>query len=80
MYFLGIGLVLLLMKYLEIDPLAAWSWMWVLAPFGLAAAWWAYADWSGYSKKREMDKMDKRKQDRIDKQRVSMGLPPKKRG
>jgi small Trp-rich protein len=80
MYFLGIGLVLLLMKYLEIDPVAAWSWMWVLAPFGLAAAWWAYADWSGYSKKREMDKMDKRKQDRIDKQRVSMGLPPKKRG
>ena len=80
MYFLGIGLVLLLMKYLEIDPVAAWSWMGVLAPFGLAAAWWAYADWSGYSKKREMDKMDKRKQDRIDKQRVSMGLPPKKRG
>ena len=80
MYFLGIGLVLLLMKYLEIDPVAAWSWMWVLAPFGLAAAWWAYADWSGYSKKQEMDKMDKRKQDRIDKQRVSMGLPPKKRG
>ena len=80
MYFLGIGLVLLLMKYLEIDPVAAWSWMWVLAPFGLAAAWWAYADWSGYSKKREMDKTDKRKQDRTDKQRVSMGLPPKKRG
>ena len=80
MYFLGIGLVLLLLKYLEIGPVAAWSWIWVLAPFGLAAVWWAYADWSGYSKKKAMDRMDKRKQDRIDKQRVSMGLPPKKRG
>ena len=80
MYFLGIGLVLLLLKYLEIDPVAGWSWPWVLAPLGLAALWWAYADWSGYSKKKAMQKMDKRKQDRIDKQRVSMGLPPKKRG
>jgi small Trp-rich protein len=80
MYFLGIGLVLLLMKYLEIDPVAAWSWMWVLAPFGLAAVWWAYADWSGYSKKKAMDKMDQRKADRIEKQRQAMGLPPKKRG
>lgn len=80
MYFLGIGLVLLLLKYLEIGPVAAWSWMWVLAPFGLAAVWWAYADWSGYSKKKAMDKMDQRKADRIEKQRQAMGLPPKKRG
>jgi small Trp-rich protein len=80
MYFLGIGLVLLLLKYLEIGPVAAWSWMWVLAPFALAAVWWAYADWSGYSKKKAMDKMDQRKADRIEKQRQAMGLPPKKRG
>jgi small Trp-rich protein len=80
MYFLGIGLVLLLLKYLEIGPVADWSWPVVLAPFGLAAAWWAYADWSGYSKKKSMDKMDQRKRERIDKQRTAMGLPPKKRG
>ena len=67
MYFLGIGLVLLLLKYLEIGPVAAWSWIVVLAPFALAVAWWAWADWSGYSKSKAMDKMDQRKQDRIDK-------------
>ena len=80
MYFLILGLVLLAMKYLEFGPVANWSWTVVLAPFALAALWWAWADWSGYSKKKAMERMDKRKQDRIDKQRVSMGLPPKKRG
>ncbi len=79
MYFLGLGLILLFLKYMEIGPVAAWNWWVVLAPFGLAVAWWAYADWSGYTKKKEMEKMDKRKQDRIDKQRVALGMGPKKR-
>ena len=74
MYFLILGLVLLAMKYLEFGPVANWSWTVVLAPFALAALWWAWADWSGYSKK----KMDKRKQDRIDKQRSALGIGPKK--
>jgi small Trp-rich protein len=80
MYFLGIGLVLLLLKYLEIGPVAAWAWWLVLSPFGLAAVWWAWADWSGYTKKKAMDRMDKRKQDRINKNRAALGIAPKKRG
>ncbi len=79
MYFLGLGLVLIALKYLEIGPVAAWDWWFVLSPLGLAAAWWAYADWSGYTKKKAMDRMDQRKQDRIDKQRESLGLAPKKK-
>jgi small Trp-rich protein len=80
MYFLGIGIVLLLLKYLEVGPVATWGWTTVLSPFGLAALWWAWADWSGYSSKKAMEKMEKRKQDRIDKQRVAMGQAPRKRG
>lgn len=80
MYFLLIGLVLLLLKYLAVDPVAAWTWWVVLSPFGLAAAWWAWADWSGFSKKKAMEKMVKRKQDRINKQRAALGIAPKKRG
>ncbi len=79
MYFLGLGLLLTLLKYLEIGPVAVWSWWVVLVPYGMAAAWWMYADWSGYSKKKAMDRMDQRKQDRIDKQRESMGLKPRKK-
>ena len=78
MYFLILGLVLLAMKYLEFGPVANWSWTVVLAPFALAALWWAWADWSGYSKKKAMERMDKRKQDRIDKQRSALGIGPKK--
>jgi small Trp-rich protein len=78
-YLLLIGLVALTLKYLEIAPVAAWSWWVVMIPFALAAAWWAWADASGYTKQKEVDKMDKRKQDRIDRQRDAMGLQPKKR-
>lgn len=74
MYFLLIGIVALALKYLEIGPVATWSWLIVLSPFALAVAWWWYADASGYTKKKEVEKMDKRRQDRIDKQRDAMGM------
>ncbi len=79
MYFLGLGLVLLLLKYLEIGPVATWSWWVVLTPFGLAVAWWAWADWSGYTKKKAMEKMDRRKRERIDKSKAALGMAPRRR-
>jgi small Trp-rich protein len=74
MYLLMLGIAGLLMKYLEYGPVADWSWWIVLSPFGLAVLWWTWADKSGYTKRVEMEKMDKRKQDRIDKQRDAMGM------
>ena len=68
MYLLGQGLVLALLKYLEIGPVAAWSWWWVLSPFAITALWWAWADATGYTKRKAMEKMDQRKQDRINRQ------------
>ncbi len=79
MYFLLIGVAMLAMKYLEFGPVAAWSWWIVLSPFALAMLWWAWADKSGYTKRVEIEKMAKRKQERIDKQRDAMGMLPKKR-
>lgn len=79
MYFLGLGIILLLMKYLEMDPVATWSWLVVLAPFGLAAAWWAWADASGYTRRKAMEREDKRRLDRINKQRENMGMKKKRR-
>ena len=74
MYFLLIGIVALVLKYLEIGPVATLSWLIVLSPFALAVVWWAWADASGYTKRKEIEKMEKRKQDRIDKQREAMGM------
>ena len=79
MYFLLIGIAMLAMKYLAFGPVAAWSWWLVLSPFALAVLWWSWADKSGYTKRVEFEKMAKRKQDRIDKQREAMGILPKKR-
>jgi small Trp-rich protein len=74
MYFLLLGIALLLMKYLEVGMVAQWSWWVVLAPFGLAAVWWAWADASGYTKRKAMEKMDKKKADRLAKNREALGL------
>ena len=79
MYFLLIGIAMLAMKYLAFGPVAVWSWGLVLSPFALAALWWTWADKSGYTKRVEIEKMAKRKQDRIDRQREAMGTLPKKR-
>ncbi len=79
MYFLLIGVVALALKYLEIGPVATLSWWIVLSPFALAVAWWAWADASGFTKRKEVEKMDKRRQDRIDKQRDAMGMLSRKK-
>lgn len=79
MYLLGLGIVLLLMKYFEYGPVAGWSWWIVLAPFALAVAWWAWADFSGYTKRKAMEKMDQKKRDRLDKQREKLGLKTNRR-
>jgi small Trp-rich protein len=78
MIFLGLGILLLAMKYLEFGPVALWSWWIVLSPFALAVAWWSWADWSGYTKKKQVEKEDARKKARIDKSRANLGLGPKR--
>jgi small Trp-rich protein len=79
MYFLVLGLIFLVMKYLEVGPVAAWGWATVLAPFGLAAAWWWWADSSGYTKRKAAEKDEKRKQARIDKNRAALVRPTDRR-
>ena len=79
MYFLILGIMLLLLKYLEIGPVAAWTWYTVLAPFGLAVLWWAWADWSGYTKRKAMEKEDAKKAARIARNKEAIGQGPRRR-
>lgn len=79
MYFLIAGVGLLLLKYFEIGFVAELSWWWVLSPFAMAVAWWAWADSTGYTKRKEMEKMDQKKQDRIERQRQALGMKSKRR-
>jgi len=62
------------MKFLEIGPVAGWDWWIVLAPFGLAVAWWAWADGTGYTKRKAMESEEKRRKERIERNREAMGM------
>jgi small Trp-rich protein len=78
MYLLLIGIVLLAMKYLEMGPVAEWSWWIVLSPFGLAVVWWTWADMTGYTKRKAVEREEARKKARIDKSREQLGIGPKR--
>jgi small Trp-rich protein len=74
MLFLGLGLVFLALKFLEIGPVAVWAWWIVLSPFGMAVAWWAWADATGYTKRKAMEREEARRTDRIERSREALGL------
>jgi small Trp-rich protein len=74
MWFLGLGLLALALKYFEVGMVATWSWWIVLSPFALAVAWWAWADSSGYTKRKVVEREERRKQARIDRQKNNMGM------
>ena len=80
MYAVGLGVILMLMKYQDIDPVVYWPWWWVLSPFGVAVVWWFWADSTGWTKKQAMKRENERRQARIDKNREAIGtLNHKKR-
>jgi len=64
MFFIVIGVILLVMWVADFGPVGAWAWWAVLWPFAAAAIWWWFADVSGWTKRREMDKMDEKKRKR----------------
>jgi small Trp-rich protein len=79
MYFLIAGLLALVFNYWRIGFVADMSWWWALAPFALAVAWWSWADSSGYTKRKEMEKMEAKKKERIEKHKEALGLGIRKR-
>lgn len=79
MPFVAIGVLLVLLKFLEIGPVAAWSWWIVLAPFAVAVVWWAISDATGITARRESDKVDARARARREKNLEAMGMSTKNR-
>jgi small Trp-rich protein len=73
MWFLMLGLLGVALKLLEVSFVATLSWWIVLIPFALAVAWWAWADASGYTKRKVIEKENARRQERIDRQKSRLG-------
>ena len=79
MYFVVLGILLLVMKVAEYGPVGLWSWPAVLWPFLAAVVWWIWADATGYTKRREMDKMDERVAKRRAENLENLGMDAKGR-
>ncbi|MFY7867502.1 TIGR04438 family Trp-rich protein [Roseateles sp.] len=73
MWFVLIGVVVLGLKLLGVAPVADWSWLLVLSPLGLAVAWWAWADSSGYTQRKAMQRLDDRKAARRERSLEALG-------
>jgi small Trp-rich protein len=67
---LWIGLLLVLLKWLEIGPFATLSWWWVLAPLAGAAVWFEGLEKLFGRDRRQVDSVEweKRRKDRVDHQ------------
>jgi small Trp-rich protein len=73
MLFVVIGVILMLLKATDV-ALANVSWWWVLSPFVLAIVWWEWADKSGYTKRKQMQKMDEKREERRRKTMENLGM------
>jgi small Trp-rich protein len=66
---LGLLKVLTHLDLLEMVRIADMSWWWVVGGFALSAAWFAYADYSGLTRRKATERIELRKQARLQKQR-----------
>ena len=82
MFFVVIGVILILSNLAGIGPMGDWNWrltgdLWKMAwPFACAVGWWAWSDASGRTKQREMDRMEERKEQRRQQNVEALGLKP----
>lgn len=82
MWFVVIGVAMLVMNLAGIGPVGTWTWRedwWLLLmPFGLAILWWLWADSSGWTQRKAMEKVDAKRDARRDKALDALGMGPKK--
>ena len=78
MWLVVVGVLMLIMNFAGIGPIGAWTWgdrWWaMLLPFLLAVLWWSWSDWSGLTRRREMDKIDAKREARRQKSLDALGL------
>jgi small Trp-rich protein len=85
MLFVFIGVVLIVLNLARIGVVGTWNWevtgdIWKFAfPFLCAALWWIWSDKSGLNKRREMARMDKKKEDRRKENLAALGMDTRAR-
>lgn len=85
MLFVLVGVVLIVLHLAGIGPMATWNWnlfgdLWkFVLPFLMAGAWWWWSDASGLDKRREIERMEKKKRDRRTANLEALGMDERSR-
>jgi len=85
MFFVIVGTLIIVTNLAGIGPFAGWTWnltgdLWKFCvPFLFALLWWIWADKSGLDKRREIEKMELRKQNRRKDNLAALGLDTRAR-
>jgi small Trp-rich protein len=85
MLFVVIGVVLIVLNLAHVGVIGTWNWeisgdLWkFFVPFVLATLWWIWSDKSGLNKRREMNRMEKKKDDRRKENLAALGMDTRAR-
>ena len=80
MLFVVLGLVIIVLNLFKVGTIGTWNWdlfgdLWKFSvPFLMAMAWWVWSDVSGLNKRREMDRMEKKKTGRREENLAKLGM------
>ena len=80
MLFVIIGVLLIVLNLAGVGPFGSWNWelfgdLWKFCvPFLFAVLWWMWTDKSGLDKRREMEKMEARKEARREENLTALGM------
>ena len=79
MWFIWVGVAMIILKVLEISVFSELSWWWVALPFGVGFLWFELVEKRlGMDKKKAFDEIDKAKKERI-KKRLEIDKNPRLR-
>ena len=79
MWFIWVGVAMIILKVLGISVFSELSWWWVALPFGVGFLWFELVEKRlGMDKKKAFDEIDKAKKDRI-KKRLETDKGPRRR-
>ncbi len=81
MYLVWLGLVLVALRWLEIGPVAGWSWWWVLSPLAVALVWFEFLEQPLGRDRRQVEtvEFEERRRKRVDEQFREMTRPASRR-
>jgi small Trp-rich protein len=66
MFFVWIGVLAVILKYLEVGPFGAISWLWILTPLAIAFVWFEVLEpMLGKDKREDTGAMEKERKARV---------------